>query len=420
MSSPLAALLGPAADRVTLPAYDGGSILNLPAEIGRLLGVERGWEAPALAGHAGIDGAGARRVVVLVIDGLGWERLRRYAADRPAWERLIARHGGSVRTVTSVAPATTTVATTSLLCNGASPARNGMLGYSQRLPALERVADMLYWRTVPSGDEAPVPLEALGAEPETFLPAPSLFQTLARGGVECVAFLPSAIRQSALSRMQFRGALPRGTAGLADALRQVGELLVARPQVRFVYAYHPDLDAVSHRHGPDGPAWEEALSGILATLDAWLTALPRAARSGTLLLVTADHGLVATPPEDRRLLGSYGELTRLLDAPPGGEARHVHLYARPGRGTDLHGVALQLLGDRFLVLPGRAALGAGLYGDPARLHPEAERRVGDVVVLARGGASLWADDPATVLRGMHGSLEEAEMRVPLAAVRLSE
>lgn len=419
MLTRLAELLGPGAAGATLPAYDGGSLLNLPAEIGRLLGVGSGWEAPPLQGGVGLDLNGVTRLALLVIDGLGWERLRRYNLRAPSWEGLVARHGGAVRTLTSVVPATTTVATTSLLSNGASPLRNGVLGYSQRLPALGRVGDMLYWRTVPAGDEAPLSLEALAVRPETFLPAPSLFETLSAGGVSCVAFLPSAITGSALSRMQFRSTRPHATADLADALRRLGELFARRREVRFAYVYHPDLDTVSHRHGPDGAAWEETFSGIVATLDGWLTTLPEAARRGTMLLVTADHGLIATPPEERRLLASYDELTRLRDGPAGGEARHTHLYALPGREADLWEATQRLLGDRFTVLSGPAAIEAGLYGHPARRHPESGRRVGDVVVLARGGASLWAGEPSTFLRGMHGALDEAEMRVPLLAIRLA-
>lgn len=418
MSSQMAALLGPAGTRCSLPEYAGGSILNLPAEIGRLLGVPDGWTSPPLAGGVGVDTAAVRRVALLLIDGLGWMRLRRVAAEDPRWQRIIARHGGAQRALTSVVPATTTVATTALLSNGAAPVRSGMLGYSQRLPALGRVADMLYWRTVEPPGRRPEPLERLGLAPETFLPTPSLFQTLARGGVTCEALLPAAIRHSPLSRMQFRGAVPRGTAGLEDALRQLGALLAERPEVRFAYAYHPDLDAVSHREGPDGAAWQASFAAIVATLDGWLASLPDAARRGTLVLVTADHGLVPTPPHRRRLLASLEALRPLLAGPPGGEARHVHLYARPGLAEALLDAAGRALGEDFIVLSGPRAVRAGLYGAPDRRHPEADDRVGDVVVLALGEGSLWTDEPATVLRGMHGALDEREMRVPLLALPL--
>jgi len=416
MAGDLATLFGAHAERCTLPAYGGGSILNLPAEIGGLLGVPRGWEAPPLENGVDVDRAGVRRVVLLVIDGLGWERLQQVATTDSVGGPL-AERGGSLRSLTSVVPATTTVATTALLSNGASPARSGVLGYSQRLKEISRVADMLYWRTVPRDGMAAESLASLGVPPETFLPTPSLFETLARGGVACEAFLPAAIRRSPLSRMQFRGVTPRGAADLDDMLRQVAILLEARPDVGLVYAYHPDLDTVSHLHGPDGTAWEEALAGIRASLRAWLTALPRAARRGTLLLLTADHGLVPSPPAGRLRLSDAHGVPPLLAGPAGGEPRHVHLYARRGSADALVDTARQALGDEFMVLPGGAALDAGLYGDPADRHPEAAGRVGDAVVLSLAEATLWPGEPASV-NGMHGALDPREMRVPLLSLPL--
>ncbi|HKI55961.1 MAG TPA: alkaline phosphatase family protein [Trueperaceae bacterium] len=418
MGDALASLLGSHATRCTMPAYGGGSILNLPAEIGRLLGVARGWEAPPLTNGVSLDTSGVRRVAMLVIDGLGWPDLRAYAALDPVWHRLEARYGGASRVLTSVAPATTAVATTALLSNGASPARSGVLGYSQRLAAIARVADMLYWRTVPAPGGPAEPLEALGIVPETFLPTPSLFETLARGDVRAEAFLPARIRNSPLSRMQFRGAAPRGAADLTDTLRQLAAQFEAQPELRFAYAYHPDLDTVGHLRGPGGGAWAAALAEILATLEAWLAALPGAVRHGTLLLITADHGLVPSPPERRRTLGALDGVPRLLAAPAGGEPRHVHLYARAGAADALVEAARRALGDDFVVLPGRDALDAGLYGDPARRHPDAGRRVGDAVVLALGDATLWSGDAEPTLNGMHGALDPREMQVPLLALPL--
>ena len=75
------------------------------------------------------------------------------------------------------------------------------------------------------------------------------------------------------------------------------------------------------------------------------------------------------------------------------------------------------LADEFVVLDGAEALAAGLYGDPARLHPDAARRVGDVVLLAKGAHFMWDKDIPNPLRGLHGSLTEDEMFVPLIGLR---
>ena len=102
---------------------------------------------------------------------------------------------------------------------------------------------------------------------------------------------------------------------------------------------------------------------------------------------------------------------------PGGEARHVYLYARAGHQAELLAYAQAELGGEFVVLDAKQALAAGLYGDPARLHPDAARRVGEVVLLAKGPHFLWKRGPKP-LRGLHGSLTADEMLVPLIGLRL--
>lgn len=414
----LAALLPAGA---VAPRYGGGSIANLAPTLGAWLGVDDGWEGEPVDPAAHPPGRdGAERIVVLVLDGVGARRLdRQLAEDGGALADLIGRLDGRLRRLTSVSPATTSVATTALLGNGASPGRSGMLGFTQRLPRLGLVANMLFWR--PAGDRRARSgdLERWGQAPEAFLPTPSLFQTLAGGGVQGRAFLPSAIAGSPLSRMQLRGVEVAGTLHAADLFEQLGGYLAATAGTRAVaYAYLPEFDSLSHRDGPDAPAWPALYHSIGEALARALSRWPASARRGTRLWITADHGLVATPPQRRTLAPALAPLRPLLAGPPAGEARHTYLYAVAGARDELRERSRALLGEDFAVLDGREALSAGLYGDPAALHPEAEERVGDVVVLARGGASLWLDDPATELRGMHGALDAEEMEVPWIGLAL--
>jgi hypothetical protein len=390
------------------PDYRGGSLVNLPATVGRLLGVSGGWAAPPLAAARGPDGIVASHVLLLVIDGLGLRALERRPDLGGRLEALVDGFGGRSTTLTSVLPSTTSVATTALLGNGAAPAESGMLGYTQRLRRFGLVGNMLFW-TVP-GEEGG--LERPGLRPETFLQTPSLFEVLEVGGVPSAAFLPASIARSPLSRLQFRGATPRGLLDLATALGAAERFLRSTPR-GFAYVYTPDLDTVSHREGPETEGWERVLDGMVTTLESWLEGMRPWPGCAPRLLITADHGLVGTPPEQRRLLSELDGVGPLLACGPGGEARHLYLYARHGAKRELLAALEQALGPEFLVIDGRAALGAGLYGDPERLHPEALDRVGDAVVLAHGAASLWPDDPGTVLLGMHGSLEADEMLVPL-------
>lgn len=418
----LQALLG---DDLVAPYGGGRSLTRLPPTIGRLLGVQGPWRGEPLD----LPGVAERyeRVVLLLVDGLGYARLRRQAADDRGLAELLGSYGGMVandeswlgQPLTTVAPSTTAVATTVLAGNGAAPAELGILGYTQLMPRLGLVANMLFWqpawsRTSRSGD-----LEAWGLAPEAALPTQTIYQVLAAAGVPSHTFHPSDIARSPLSRMQNAGAHVHGYIGWVDMLTRLSAHLeesAGRPGYTFVY--FPDFDSLMHRDGPTTPTFVPLLEAFVAGLQRMLAGLSSAARRSTLLLVTADHGHHAVPPDEADFLDEHRELKERMAWREGGEARHVFLYAAVGKAAELASLAQDAFAERFKVLLGEEALLAGLYGDPAHLHQEALERVGEVVLLARGGAALWDERRERLPLGMHGSLTEEELLVPLLPLAL--
>ena len=418
--------MAPLPARFVRPAYEDASVLNLPATIGAALGVRTGWRTaplaacgdaimPRLDGHAPWD-----RVVLVLLDGFGWDRWTAAIGEEaaPLADRLDTL-GGAVHRITSVAPSTTSVATTSLLGNGASPIEHGLVGFSARLRVPGLVANLLFWRPEhgPGGS-----LDAWGIAPETFVARPSIFAVLRAAGVAATAFMPTSIADSPLSRAAMQGAESYPWVNVDDALHGVAEWMHADAPRGFAYLYVPDLDTLSHRDGPEGGAGRASLASIAERLGAWLDATAAKARARTLVLMTADHGHAATPPEQAHTLqpGAPEDdaILQMLASPPGGEARHVYLYALAGAQRELEEACESRLGASFAVMSGEAAVDAGLYGPPERAHPDGRARIGDVVLLAKGGATFWWSAPDRFPLGMHGSLEPAEMYVPLVAFQV--
>lgn len=451
---PASGLLAPG---FVAPYASGRSLTRIPSTIGGLLGAGEGWRSTPLT--LPTVAAGYRRVVLLLIDGLGYDRLaEQLERDDLGLAALLERHapgrnggeeeGGPLgEPLITVAPSTTVVATTVLAGNGASPGETGFLGYTQYLPRLGFVANMLFWRPAWAAAARSGDLEAWGLVPEAALPTPTAYRLLASQGVASTAFYPHEITRSPLSRMQTAGARVHGYIGWVDLLAQLGEHLEASAGERgYTFAYFPDLDSLQHRDGPSSPSYPPLLEAFVSGLTRLLERLAPAARRETLFLVTADHGHHLVPSAAAAYLGELPALRRLMLRREGGEPRHVYLYARPGATDDLLGAASAALGERFMALRGEDALSAGLYGDPAHLHPEAAERVGDVVLLAREGATLWEADrvrsaderargdgarpaggtlpagdgppAAAPPLGMHGSLTSQEMRVPLLILDL--
>lgn len=404
------------------PDYEAGSLVNLPPTVGRLLGVDAAWRAKPL--ELPVNTEGVNRVVLLLVDGVGYLKLKELIgrAD-PGLMDLLGSYGGTPSgelpaPITSVSPSTTTAATTVIQADGSAPGALGIVGFTQRLPKLGVVANMLFFQPANDGGAHLGDLERWGVTPEQMRGAPSLYQLLAAGGVSGHGFAPANIYRNPLSRLQFEGAQVHGYVDWVDMLTLLGAHLERTAgQPGFTYAYMPDFDSIMHRDGQESLSVERLFQAFVPQLRRLLDGLTPAARAGTLLLITADHGHISTPKSEQRYLDQLPQLEKLLGTSVAGEPRHAFLYGAAGKVDELHAAATQLLGDAFVVLKGADALAAGLYGHPAALHPEADRRVGDVVLLARGNASLWPDERQARLLGMHGSLEPEEMLVPLLALR---
>lgn len=406
-----------------LPRYDGRSIANLPPTIGHLLGHERGWRGVPLDEALWTGwGEDIERVVLLLVDGLGWQRwVEMLELHDPTFLQQLEAWGAEVRPITTVAPSTTSVATTTLFCDGSTPIEHGMLGYTFLLAEKAAVCNLLFWRPAGQAKGGNGSLMHWGIKPEEFLSVPSIAQVLARGGIETTVFMPHQITNSPLSQMQMREAKVAGFLNETSLFLQLNRWLEETSGRRsYCYAYYPDFDTFSHIDSPDAPSWDALWRSFAFHWRDFMDHLSPAARHKTLFLITADHGHISTPVFRQRFLPRLTSLTRHLALMAGGEPRHNYFYARAGHRQAIREYCESTLQQDFHLLTTEDAIQMGLYGPPTHPHPDAERRLGDFVLLSKGDAAIWHYNklPNSPLLGMHGSLTPEEMIVPLIGMRL--
>lgn len=390
------------------PDYAGGSLLNLPASIGATLGAPTGWRAAPLAPHYHANSE-HEKVVLLVVDGFGLAALEH---DLGTTEALVSEFGGELHTITSVAPSTTCVATTSLHTNGASPLELGTLGFTQFLPHHGTVGNMLFFH--PAWDKNAVhgSLETYGITPETMLPQPSLYETLARQEVAATALMPLPLLGTPLSRMQFRGVTIEPFLMWQDLFETLLAQLSRTAGRSYHSAYITEFDSLGHALGAQFPTRATLREHLYALLRQFLTKLRRDHGNAVRVFITADHGMQTITPED---VIDFADLpgSDLIHQAWAGEPRHVLIQARNGQTSAAIAAIQHVVEEKFWVLSTEEAIAEGIYGDPAAAHPEAHDRLGDIVMLARGGAMLQDARQPHQLKGLHGSLTRNEMLVPL-------
>jgi predicted AlkP superfamily pyrophosphatase or phosphodiesterase len=399
------------------PAYYGSSILNLPSTISLLFTADPLGALPLQEELLVAPGANIRRVILVLVDALSLHRLQRWMTDgtAPIWQHLIVQ--GRLTALTSVVPSTTSAALTSLW-TGHSPAEHGIVGYELWLKEFGMVTNMIQHSPMSFGND-PGGLYRAGFVPEQFLDFPTLGSHLASFGVKSYALQHRSILHSGLSQMFFKDVSPHGFFTPSELWVNLRHLVESNPNQRgYFWVYTGQIDTFSHYYHPDDERTAAEFAEFSRAFEQqFLNKLSPSLRKNTLLLLTTDHGMLATQKASRYDLRNHPDLLRMLHILPTGESRLAYLYIRPGQVENVRLYFEQAWPGDFTFIDPSEAVQKGLFG-PGTPHPRLADRLGDLVVAARNNAYLWWANKENPLIGRHGGLSPDEMLVPLLSVEL--
>jgi hypothetical protein len=372
------------------PAYGQRSIAEVLTSAAASLGVDGYSNALGLPA--------ASRVCVVLADGLGRNLLKQKSAHTPFLRSVIQEGQGDVPVWLDSAFPSTTAAALSSFGTGLPPGQHGMVGYDVLDPRQDKVVNLL-------GNWDP------GVDPTGWQPFPTVLERAAEHVDVTTVSLPQ-FADSPMTRASLRGGrhisgitAHARTASAAEAMASAGRSLM--------YFYVNELDKAGHRHGCQSEQWEHQLEELDATVKRLSNTLP----AGTTILLTADHGMLDVPEQQRI---DYSAEPALVEGVrhTAGEPRMVHLYLENGVGPDVRDRLLAAwrarFGDRIWAFTREDALAAGLFG---AVRPAVEGRIGDVMIAARDALALYdtrrVRPAAMEVVGQHGSLTRAEREVPL-------
>ena len=377
------------------PDYTGGGILNLCSSIVTGCGgAPTPWPVADLLKD---DDLGRRQNLVLfVVDGLGYEFLRRYP-DSFLHSRLRGRLG-------SVFPTTTATAITAFV-SGLSPACHGITGWFTWLEEAGTV-----WTMLPFVPRDPaLNRHDFAFSADQILSGPSLFQQIPR--VSHIV-TPQKLMDSEYSLATGVGAARHGYSDLGEMFTLTDALIQGAEEKQYIYTYWPHLDALCHTHGTSAPE----VTAHFKQLDQAFAEFDRALQgSDTVVLVTADHGLIDTSPERSILLEDHPPLAAMLSRPLCGEPRAVFCYVQEDRHAAFVDYVAQYLGHACDCFASADLITAGWFG-PQPGHPALASRVGDFTLVMKANYILkdrLVGERAFSQIGVHGGLSDEERYVPL-------
>lgn len=374
-----------------LPDYTGGSLVNLMASIVEACGGEP--RHPTLSVLPAAKFSRAENIVLLIVDGLGDRYLRR----RGAGGELARRQRAAM---TSVFPSTTASAITTSY-TGCTPLEHGVTGWFTYFGQAGCVAAALPFRS--RGDQRP--LGRRGVSPLEIFSAASIFTALP---LRSIVVSYRDIIDSDYNLRHCEGAERRPYDTTAQLVAEIEAAVKSGPEKKFIYAYWPEYDAISHRHGSESA---QAFARFRMIDDAFGELLARLAGTDSVVIATADHGFVDVAADE--CLEPPAQILSLLRYPFCGERRVAYCHVR-SRGEFLK-TAKDWLGDRADVLPSEALIDEGWFG-PGAPHARFAERVGDVALVMRNRYTVkdWLPgEPRSLHIGNHGGTSEDEMMIPL-------
>ncbi len=324
----------------------------------------------------------ARQIVLLVLDGLGWDQLQERRHIAPT---IASLQGGPI---TTVAPTTTATALSSI-ATGLTPGEHGLVGY--RIVLGGEVVNVLRW--------------AVDGEDRRRSQPPADIQRYPAFLGEAVPVVsPAELTSSAFTAAHLRGGTQVGWRAASSLPIEVAHQLGAGE--RFVYAYYGGIDKIAHERG-----FGEYYDAELRASDRLVADLLEILPPGAALLVTADHGQVSVGDN---IVHPSEQLLSLVSL-QSGEGRFRWLHARRGAADDLLAAASDEFAGTGWVYTREQLIADGWFGPT--VSPPIAQRLGDVAVLARAPVSYHdpLDSGPFDLVCRHGSMTSAEVYVPLIA-----
>lgn len=360
------------------PDYEN-SLVNLANSILRTFGITEG----VGEGLRGLDPylkKGYKNIVVLLLDGMGSRILENNLTEAGFFR------SHQKETFSSVFPPTTVAATTSVR-SGLQPCEHGWLGWDCYYPQINKNVTVF-----------------LNTETGTNRVAADYSVADTYCGYETVVERIQKHGRKAYEVMPFAEPFPQSFEEICEQIR----ILCQKPENKYIYAYWNQPDGVMHETG----CYSKWSKRQMEMLEQQVEVLSQKLEN-TLLVVTADHGLVDTK---NVALCDYPPILECLVRGPSIEPRALNLFVREEKKKQFEEEFQKEFGDRFLLLEKNEVIKSQLFGN-RKEHTNFRSMIGDYLAIGTGDLTIFSSrEEAEFFIGVHAGLREEELDIPLIVV----
>lgn len=321
-------------------------------------------------------------ICLLVLDGMGMDMLEHNLPENSFLRSHIKMP------ISSVYPPTTTAATTSIY-SGLTPQEHGYAGWQCYFKEYDCCVEL--FRNLDYYTQE----KLSGSVIDDFLSYEKLFEQVEKSG----------------TAKGYGIAQPWGNFEIKDfddICNHISELS-HKKEKKFILSYWRQPDSVMHKTGCYSQETKETISSLNDKLEKMAKKL-----EDTLLIVTADHGLLDIAKSVN--LNEIKEIDNCLRLPPAVEPRTTVFYLKPECEETFIKEFNRHFGDEYLLMSSAEYMKEGYLGE-GQEHPKLREFLGDYVALAVGDTIIQYQTKNGVepenFKGHHAGLSAKEMLVPL-------
>lgn len=382
------------------PDYEKRSIINLMSSLAVGLGSESPYNTLDMIDEKKLERS--ENVILLVLDGIGYEYLKEKGKDTVLFDYLRGK-------ITSVFPSSTASAIPSFY-TGYAPQQHAVTGWYMFLKEVGVVSTILPFKPR-FGDSS---LEEFGVDISSILSSRSLMNGIERKTIDVTL---EKLKDSAFNSY-FGGSCKRmGYYSLKELFSILERLVKSGDKKRYIKAYWNGFDSVAHEDGVNSIAASKEFVEISLKLKEFVESIKD---TDTTLIITSDHGFIDTTEEKSIKLEDHQTLKNCLTLPLCGDYRTVFCYVHPSKTDEFEKYCEENLSDICHMYRSEELIKQNYFGlfEP---DPQLYSRVGDYTLVMKGNYifhDTLPNEEEHFMIGNHGGTSKKEMSVPLIIVEL--
>ena len=325
-----------------------------------------------------------KNIIFIVYDGFGSNLMTKNLSD----DSFLNKH--RIKDITSVFPATTTAALTSLL-TGTTPIEHCWLGWDVYIKSIDKIVTL--YQNTEKGKEEPLADYSIAQKEFPYI---SIIDRINEANENIKTYEVSP-----------HGGIIYEADKIDDMYQRILEL-ATHPEKKFIYAYCNEPDFSMHKYGTDNDKVLEVMKALNQKTEEFCNKL-----TDTLIIITADHGHVTV--SDYVILSDYPKLQKMLIRETSIEHRATNFFVKEDMLEAFKEEFNKLFKNDFLLLSKQEVLEQGLFGK-AKPHDKFASCLGDYIAIAISDKGIEDKYDPKPLKGLHAGITEDEMTVPLIVI----